>query len=66
MILFTILKSLIVLSKTSGSISIASLATVIRTPVGIVSAIFSPAFSIFTGIIKKLLKKTAKWKEKAQ
>ena len=50
-------KSLIVLSVTSGSISIASFATVIGSPVGIVSDSFSVAFSIFTGIVKKLLKK---------
>ena len=51
-------KSLIVLSVTTGSISIASFATVIGAPVGIVSASFSLAFSISTGIIKKLLKTT--------
>ena len=45
-------KSLIVLSVTTGSISIASFATVIGTPVGITSASFSVAFSICTGIIK--------------
>ena len=45
-------KSLIVLSVTTGSISIASFATVIGAPVGIVSASFSLAFSISTGIIK--------------
>ena len=45
-------KSLIVLSVTTGSISIASFATVIGAPVGIISASFSLAFRIFTGIIK--------------
>ena len=45
-------KSLIVLSVTTGSISIASFATVIGAPVGIVSASFSLAFAISTGIIK--------------
>ena len=39
-------KSLIVLSVTTGSISIASFATVIGAPVGMVSASFSLAFSI--------------------
>ena len=48
-------KPLIVLSVTTGSISIASFVTVIGAPVGIVSAHFSLAFSIFTGIVKKLL-----------
>ena len=49
-------KSLIVLSVTTGSNSIASFATVIGAPVGIISASFGLAFSISTGIIKKLLK----------
>ena len=51
-------KSLIPLSATSGSISIASFATVIGTPVGIASAGFGLAFSLSTGIVKKLLKTT--------
>ena len=46
-------KSLIVLSITTGSVSIASFTTVIGAPVGIVSASVSLAFSISTGIIKK-------------
>ena len=46
-------KSLIVLSVT---ICIVSFATVIGAPVGMVSASFILAFSISTGIIKKLLK----------
>ena len=57
-------KSLIVLSVTTGSISIASFATVIGAPVGIVSASFSLAFSILTGIVKKLLKTTRNQKKK--
>ena len=57
-------KSLIVLSVTTGSISIASFATVIGAPVGIVSASFSLISSIFTGIVKKLLKTTRNKKEK--
>ena len=44
------------LSVTAGSISIASFATVIGAPVGIASTSFSLAFSISTGIVKKLLK----------
>ena len=51
-------RSLIVLSATGGSISIASFATVIGTPVGIASASLSFAFSLSTGIAKKLLKTT--------
>ena len=57
-------KSLIILSVTTGSISIASFATVIGAPVGIISASFSLAFSISTGIIKKLLKTTRNKKKK--
>ena len=49
-------KSLIILSVITGSISIASFPTVIRAPVGMVSAIFSLAFSISTGIAKKTVK----------
>ena len=56
--------SLIVLSVTTGSISIASFATVIGAPVGMVSASFSLAFSISTGIIKKLLKAINKKKKR--
>ena len=47
-------KSLIVSSATSGSISIASFVT----PVGIASESLSLAFSLSTGIVKKLLKAT--------
>ena len=57
-------KSLIVLSVTAGSISIASFATVIGAPVGLGSASFSLAFSISTGIMKKLLKKNEKEEQK--
>ena len=51
-------KSLIVLSVTTGSISIVSFATVTGATVGMVSTSFSLAFSISTAIIKKLLKTT--------
>ena len=51
-------KSLIVLSVTTGSISIASFATVIGAPVGMMSASFSLAFSITRGLVKKFLKTT--------
>ena len=56
-------KSLIVLSVTTGSISIASFATVIGAPVGMTSASFSFAFSISTGIVKKLVKTTTNKKK---
>ena len=49
-------KPLIALSVTTGSISIASFATAFGVPVRIASASFSLAFSISTGIVKKLLK----------
>ena len=45
-------KSLIVLSATSGSISIASFATVIGTPIGIASASLRLAFLLSTGLVK--------------
>ena len=57
-------KSVIVLSVTTSSISIASFATVIAVPIGMASANFSLAFSIATGIVKKLLKKTRNKKKK--
>ena len=56
-------KSLIVLSVTTGSISVASFATLIGAPVGMVNTNFSLVFSISTGIIKKLLK-TTRYKKK--
>ena len=49
-------KSLIVLSATSSSISIASFATVIGTSVGIASASLSLEFSFSTGLIKNNMK----------
>ena len=51
-------KSLIVLSVTSGGVSIASFSTAIGAPIGITSASFSLAFSLCTGLVKKLLKAT--------
>ena len=57
-------KSSIVLSVTTGSISIASFASVIGAPVEIVSISFSLAFSISTGIMKKLLKTRNKKKKR--
>ena len=51
-------KSLIVLSVTTGSISIASFATVIGAPIGITSVRSSFAFSVCAEIVKKLLKTT--------
>ena len=53
-----------VLSVTTGSISIASFATVTGAPAGMESASFSIAFSISTEIVKKLLKTTRNKKKK--
>ena len=58
-------KSLTVLSVATGSISIASFATAIGAPVGIMSASCSLAFSITTGFVKKFLK-TIRNKKKKQ
>ena len=44
--------------KSFFRISIASFATVIRTPVGVANASLSLAFSFSTGLVKKLLKAT--------
>ena len=56
--------SLIVLSATSGTISIVSLATVIGAAIGIASASLSLTFSLCTGLVKKLLKATRNKKKK--
>ena len=45
-------KPLIVLSVATGGISIASFATVIGAPGGMMSASFSLVFSITTGFVK--------------
>ena len=47
---------LIVLSATSGSVSNASFATVIGTPVGIESASLCLTISLSTGLVKKTVK----------
>ena len=57
-------KSLIVLYVATGSISIASFVTFIGTPVRMMSASCTLAFSITTEIIKKLLKTTRNKKKK--
>ena len=57
-------KSLIVLSVTSGSVSIASSAKVIGIPIGITSASFSLTFSLCTGLVKEVLKATRNKKKK--
>ena len=57
-------ESLIVLSVTSGGVSIASFATAIGATIGITSASFSLAFSLCTGLVKNLLKATRNIKKK--
>ena len=58
-------KTLIVLSATTGEVSIISFSSIIEAPVGIASASCTLIFSPTTGIIKKLLNITRKKKEKA-
>ena len=53
-------KSFIAVSSTSDSISIASFAIGIETPVGKASASLSLTFSLSTGIVKKTVKSNAK------
>ena len=57
-------KMLIVLSATSGGVSIISHLSVIGISAGIISSIFILLFSVITGVIKKLLKETRKKKKK--
>ena len=57
-------KSLIVSSVTSGGVFIASFATAVGAPIGITSASLSLAFSLCTGLVKKLLKATRNKKKK--
>ena len=59
-------QALIVLSATSGGVSIILFTTIAGAPVGIASASFTLFFSLSTGIVKKLLNITRKKeKEKA-
>ena len=57
-------KLLIVLSETTGGISIVSFTSIIGAPVGIASASFISIFSLTTGIIKKILIYSRKRKKK--
>ena len=57
-------KILIVLSATSGGVSIISFSSVIGAPAGIASASLTLSFSLTTGIVKKLLDITRKKKKK--
>ena len=55
---------LVVLSATSGGVSIISFSSVIGTQAGIESASFTLIFSLTTGILKKLLDITRKKEKK--
>ena len=57
-------QALIVLSATSGEVSIISFTTIAGAPVGIASASLTLFFSLTTGIVKKLLNITRKKKKK--
>ena len=48
-------KILIVLSATSGGVSISSFTSIVGAPVGIASVSLTLFFSLTTGIVKKLL-----------
>ena len=49
-------KSLIVLSVTSGGVSIASFATIVGAPIGITSSSLSLVFSLCTELVKSYQK----------
>ena len=57
-------QALIVLSATSGGVSIISFTSIAGAPVGIASASFTLIFSLTTGIVKKLLNITRNKKKK--
>ena len=57
-------KILIVLSATTGGVSICSFTSIVGAPVGIASASFTLIFSLTTGIVKKLLNITRNKKKK--
>ena len=57
-------KTLIVLSETSGGISIISFADAIGIPARVINASLTLLFPLATGIIKKLLKETRKKKKR--
>ena len=58
-------QALIVLSATSGGVSIISFTSIVGAPVGIASASLTLFFSLTTGIVKKLLNITRKKKRKS-
>ena len=58
-------KTLIVLSATTGGVSIISFTSFLGAPVGIASATFTLTFSLATGIVEKVLNITRKKKRKS-
>ena len=58
-------KILILLSATTGGVSIISFTSIVGAPVEMVSASFTLIFSLTTGTVKKLLHITRKKKDKA-
>ena len=58
-------QTLIVLSATSGGVSIISFTSIVGAPGGIASASLTLFFSLTTGRVRKLLNITKKQKEKA-
>ena len=58
-------KIVIVLSATTGGVSLIWFTSIVGPPVGIASASFTLIFSLRTAIVKKLLNITRKKKEKA-
>ena len=63
-VFYYIYKVLIVLSATTGGVSIISFTSVVGAPVGIASASFTLIFALTIGIIKKLLGTTRNKKRK--
>ena len=57
-------QALIVLSATSGGVSIISFTSIVGTPIGIASASLTLFFSLTTGIVKKLLNITRRKRKK--
>ena len=57
-------RSLNVLSILSGSISVASIATIIGVPAGIIGAIYSFTFLVTSGFVKRFLKTIVNKKKK--
>ena len=58
-------KILIVLSATTGGVSICLFTSVVGAPVGIARPSFTLIFSLTTGIVKKIIKHNKKQKQKA-